>query len=32
MYIEKLKEIQIETSIKLNSINGTFKYQYFKTK
>jgi len=30
MFIEKLKEIQIETYIKLNSINEPFKYQKLK--
>jgi len=32
MFIEKLKEIQIETHIKLNSINQPFKHQNSKTK
>ena len=32
MFIEKLKEIQIEVYIKLNSINGPFKFQNSKTK
>jgi hypothetical protein len=32
MFIEKLKEIQIELYIKLNSINTSFKFQYSKTK
>ena len=32
MFIEKLKEIQIEVYIKLNSINEPFKFQNSKTK
>jgi hypothetical protein len=32
MFIKKLKEIQIEVYIKLNSLNEPFKFQNSKTK
>lgn len=32
MFIENLKQIQIETDIKLNSINETFMYKILKKK